>query len=216
MIWADGALVVSVGSDTIVLDAPPAADLEAIASVLPYMRAIVLTSGRLSSVGGLLPLLCALEPHRGEDAALTLHLPAGDERGAAIAEVWVRGWPDRYPLVIDAVQPGAEIELGPILARSWPLATAEIVRGEVRPMTAVGLQLQTPDLSVTYLRGAADPRAIARWLAVDLAILEVGAQPWPKTERPWRLRADEASKLGALAGEVWLVTDDGSGPDEIS
>lgn len=210
--WAEGTLVVSVDHDVLLIDAPPVS-VALLQPWLPNVRAIALTSGRLSSVGGLLPMLCALEPHRGPDSALTLHLPGSDERGAALAEVWVRCWPDRYPLTIDSDRPGSDFEVGRITVHTHPLETAEIVHGAASVQDAIGMIVRTPDLAIAYLRGMAPPRMLERWLAVDLAILEVGLSPWPRTDRPLRLRIDEASRIGASAGELWLVSDEGRSVD---
>jgi hypothetical protein len=204
----EGTLVVSVGPDVLLIDAPPSS-LDGLAAWLPQVRAVVITSGRLSAVGGLLPLLCALEPHRGLDAELTLHVPPGDERAPSLAEVWVRHWPDRYPLVVDSERPGTTFEVGALTVTTQPLTTGELTRTGVQELEAIGLLLQTPDLSVGYFRGRAELPKLERWLRTDLAVLEVGVAPWPRTDRPLRLRTDEAAQVARHTQELWLLGDDG-------
>lgn len=221
--WVDGTLVIAVDqgspgeiagqaprSDVLLVDAqaPPAALERWLSSV----RAVALTSGRSPIVSGLLPLLCALEPWRAEDALLALHLPSLDERGAAIADVWSRYWPESYPLGVDSERPGTAFEAGPVEVTTRSLITGELRRSGVQPMGAAGMILRTADLSVALVRGAAPLPSLQRWLSaepIDLAIVEVGVLPWPRTDRPLRLRLDEAASLASKAGELWLVGDDG-------
>jgi hypothetical protein len=207
--WVEGTLVVSVGADVLLVDAPPGA-MRGLGAWLPHVRAVALTSGRLSAVGGLLPLLCALEPHRGLDAELTLHLPPSDERAPALAEVWMRHWPDRYPLVVDSERPGTTFEVGAIRVTTQPLSTGELARTGIQELEALGLVLQTPDLSVGYFRGRAELPKLERWLRTDLALLEVGVLPWPRTDRPLRLRTDEVAQIAKHTRELWLLGDDGA------
>lgn len=209
--WIAGALVVEVGGDVLLVDSPAGLP-EALGPTLGRIRGIVFTTGRIRSVGGLVPLLCALEPHRPADAALPLHPPLGDERAAAMAEIWERTWPDRYPIVLDVVRPGGAFDVGPVQVTTFPIRVGEPRwrEGTVDTLIGVGLRLETPDLVAAIVLGAAPSPALARSCAdVDLAVIEVGVVDWPRTPAPWRLRTDEALAIGAGAGTLWLVGDDG-------
>lgn len=209
--WVAGALVVDVGGDVVLFDTPAGLP-EALGPTLGRVRALVFTTGRIRSVGGLVPLLCALEPHRSVDAALPVHPPLGDERSAALAEVWERFWPDRYPIVLDVVRPGGSFDVGPLQVTTFPIQVGEPRwrDGTVDPGVGVGLRIETPDLTVALLLGAAPSSGLARITAdVDLAVIEVGVVPWPRTPVPWRLRPDEAVALGVGARELWVTGDDG-------
>ena len=122
--WVAGASI-RITSPPISSTSAPAGLGEALGPSLGRVRAIVSTTGRIRSVGGLVPLLCALEPHRASDAALLLHPPLGDERAAGLAEVWERFWPDRYPIVLDVVQPGGTFDVGPIEVTTFPIRVGE-------------------------------------------------------------------------------------------
>ena len=211
--WAGGALVVRYGDDVTVVDAPPG-----VASVLgddaARVRAIVLSSGRVRSVGGLLELLCALERERGASAAVSLIVPSGDERAGAIAEAWVRGWPDRYPLRVDVPAPGGTSEVGELRVQAWPVDAGEPVwsTGEIVARPAVALRLEGP-ATIAYLAGAAAcPGAVRACRRADLAVVEVGVTPWPRDagrSAPWRMTVEVAVRVAANAGTTWLIADDG-------
>lgn len=210
--WLDGAVWVEVGGHGLLIDAPPGVADALGPDRLPRLREVLLTGGRIRSVGGLLSLLCALEPHRGPEEPLVVRAPLGDDRGAALAELWSRQWPDRYRVVLDTERPGATFDAGPIEVRTSPVRAGEPRwrPDRVDPRVAIALRLQTPDLTLAVVLGAAPGAAVQRACErVDLAIVEVGVEPWPRTAERWRLSMDEALGLGAGAGELWLVGDDG-------
>jgi hypothetical protein len=207
--WLQGGLLVRWGDDAFVLDAPPAV-VQALGADLPLVRAVVLSGGRASSVGGLVPLLSALAPHR-DGAPLDLRLVLGEERGAALAETWVRAWGQPYPLVVDAERPGGVLELGPVEVELVPMKAGEWDWGEgrVRSRVQVALRVRTPDARLVWVPGSAPGTAVVRVCdGADLVVLEVGLEPWPRHEGRWRLTTAEA--LGAAGeAELWLVGDDG-------
>jgi hypothetical protein len=207
--WLDGALYVEQDGEGVLFDAPAHAydRLDAMRA-LPKLRAIVLSGGRIQSVGGLVPLLCALEPHRGPEAPLLVWSPFGEERPALLADAWSRGWPDRYPLTIETGTPGQPFDAGPLEIRPEAIRRAEPRREGVEVYPAVALRI-SGQAEIAYVAGAG-PGGIVRALCrgADLAIVEVGVKPWPVTEQRWRLTPMDAAEA-VDSGELWLVGDDG-------
>ncbi len=208
--WLGGGLLLRWRDHAFVLDAPPAV-VDEVGDTLPLVRAVVLTGGRSGSVGGLVALLTALAPHR-RGSPLDLRLVLGEERGAALAETWVRAWGQPYPLTVDAERPGGVLELGPIEVELVPMKAGEWDWGadRVRSRVQVALRIQTPDALVVWVPGAAPGTAVVRACRdADLAVLEVGVEPWPRHEGRWRLSAAEALQAAGDADQVWVVGDDG-------
>ncbi|MEQ1564867.1 MAG: hypothetical protein ABMA64_04460 [Myxococcota bacterium] len=208
--WIGGGLWVEHAGDAILIDAPTGAAAE-LGEDLGRLRAVVLTTGRARSLAGLLELLSAAERFRG-GAPLELHLPLGEERGAAVAEVWAHHW-DAYPLVIDAQQPGSTFSVGP-----FDVSTAAVQVGDprfhperVEARLGLGLRISTgAGGPIAVLLGAAPDPGLHRLCAgAELAVIEVGVAPWPRVDRAWRLRTEQALAVGAGARQVWLVGDDG-------
>jgi len=167
----------------------------------------------MQAIGGLLPLLASLEPHRLEDIPLRIHSPLGEERAAALAEAWSHGWPNRYPLTLDAEFPGGQFEAGGVGFQTLPIRSGEPRwrDGIVDVSLAVALQITAPEAKVAWIPGAAPAAGLARICdGVDLAVVEVGVARWPRTPEQWRLSVADALKIGARARELWLVGDDGT------
>lgn len=203
-----GGLYIEQGGYGLLLDAP-------VGVAVPRPGAlgtIALSGGRIGSVGGLVPLLCALEPHRAQDVPLTLVGPLGDDRGARLATAWAEGWPGRYPVRHDGLTPGQTFDAGPLL-----VDTVEIVRGEprwrpepaVERVAALAFRVHTRTGLIAFVPGAAPGKAVERAVAeAALAVVEVGTEPWPKSERRWRLSPAEALAL-PVPGELWVVDEHG-------
>ncbi len=212
--WLNGALLVKRGSTALLVDAPPGIALGSDAALI---RGVVLTSGRMQAVGGLLAVLAALEPHR-QDTPLQIHFLLGEERAAALTEAWSHGWPDRYPLTLDAEFPGGHFEIEGVSFSTFPIRSGDPRwrAATVDSAVAVALRIVAPEAVVAWIPAAAPERGLARICAgADLAVVEVGVKPWPKTTERWRLSLPDALKIGVDAGELWVVGDDGSfGPGE--
>lgn len=211
--WHRSALYVRCGSDGILLDAPPGIENRLSEEQLGRLRAVIVSSGRTQSIGGLIGLLGALEPYRGT-APLDVHTPAGEERSALLAGTWVRGWPNRYPVVVDTHMPGDAYELGPFVVTSHSVPHAE-PRWSERPFAerAVGVALDvvSADARMAWVVGAGPSSTIPRLCAQsDLAVVEVGVTPWPRSEQRWRLSIADAMGAAGPRTELWLVGDDGS------
>lgn len=210
--WLGGGLFLDRAGEGLLVDVPAgAADLLRAAGALSSVRSVLLTSGRVRAVEGLVPLLCALEPLR-DDSPLPIRTCLGEERGPTLASAWTRAWPDRYPLLLDALAPGSEEEIGAFSIRTIPLRHGEPRwrTGTVEPAVAVAVRVTVPEGVIAWVPGAAPSPAVRRACrGADLAVVEVGVEPWPQTPEPWRLTLEEALRDADEAGEAWLVGDDG-------
>lgn len=189
----------------------PAGAAEDLGDALGCLRAIALPVTRPRDVGGLLTLLAALEPWRRDEEVVELHVALGDERGPALAEGFAAHW-DGAPLTIDAQRAGASLHAGPFAIETRALTVGEPRWRPPRIEGRAGLALRVTagDRRVAIVRGARPEPWLARWCAgADLAVVEIGVTPWPRADRPWRLRQDEALAIGAGARELWIAGDDG-------
>jgi len=211
--WVGAGLYVEADGQGLLLDAPVSA-VSALAALgaLPRLSSILLTSGRARSVGGLVPLLCALEPHR-TDAPLTVRSCLGEERGEGLAGAWMAAWPGRYPLLVDGFLPGEPFEAGPFDGDTLPVRHGEPVWGHEPGVTAaigVAVRVRAGGVTIAWVPGAGpDPAIRAACRDVDLAVIEIGVEPWPAADGAWRLSIEDALADAALAAEVWIVGDDG-------
>lgn len=210
--WVRGGLYVEAHGHGVLLDCPPAA-VDELTDVLPRIREVVLTGGRLRSAGGLTALLVALERHRVVDVPLPLHFPLGDERPSALAEAFVRGWPDRYPVQFDAELPGTTFDVGPLEIHTFASRRGEprwLPTPEVRSVMAQAVRVVVGDVVVAFVPGAPLTAATRRAVqGADLAVVEVGVEPWPHSDVPFRSTLSEALTLTGSCGELWIVGDDG-------
>lgn len=216
--WLGGAVWIEVAGSGVLLDVPPGA-VERLGDRLPRLRSVGLTSGRVRAVGGLVPLLVELSRWRTGEVPLALRFPLGEERGAMLAETWVRGWPDLYPLTLDAEVPGSTFDAGDAVVTTVPLRAGEPRwrDGTVQPVTAVALRVEVAGRRVSWVPAAAPDGALRRAVAgADLAVVEVGRVAWPRADTPWRPTVEDAVALRDVVGELWVVGDDGrlvGGPD---
>ena len=210
--WTGGGLLLIAGESALVLDAPTGV-VDALGDDLARVHGVLLTGDRTRALTGLVPLLAALEPHRIREHPLDLRFVLGAERGAVLAEAWVRGWPDRYAIALDAEPPGSRFEVGPFAVWTLPLRTGQPHwrRGTVEPAVGVGARVSVGGVTVAWVPGAAPDRYIAKLVrGVDLAVIEIGTAAWPRTEERWRLTEREALEVCEGVGAVWLPGDDGS------
>ena len=209
--WVDGGLYVESGGVGLVIDAP-AGIAPRLGDRVRRVGGVVLTGDPIRSVGGLVPLLAALEPHRLSDVPLPLHFPLGAERGAMLAESWVRGWSGRFPITLDGEAVGTTFGQGRFQLTSIGLRSGEPVWREqrVEPILCVALRIEVDGVTIVWVPSAAPDRRVARACSeADLAIVEVGVIPWPSTPDRWRLSVSEAVALAEGARMVWVVGDDG-------
>jgi hypothetical protein len=210
--WCGGAVLVTCGPDAILLDAPPDLLAHLPADALPRIRAVLVTSGRPRSVGGLVPLWCALLDDRATDAPLPLHAPLGEERSAALADAFSRGWPDAWSVPVDSAVPGEPTEIGPFLVHATSIGIVEPTprRGFAREVSGVALAVQVDGARIVFAAGATNGGALKRALRdADLAIVEVGVRPW-SVGGAARLDPAAAAALTHTCADVWLVGDDGA------
>jgi hypothetical protein len=224
--WLAGGLYIDSSGDALLLDVSEgmAARLHA-DGLLARVRGILLTGGRIHAVAGLLPLLCAMESCWSGGEPLVLCFPLGDERGALIADSWVRGWGQRFPVVLDGQQPGVSWEMGDFSISTLAVRQGELVyessshKPSIVGHQGVAYRVQTPAGSVAFVPSTGGPvNALARLCdGVDLAVIEVGAKPWPSAREPWRLSFVQAVSVGSTARELWVVDDTGRvlQPDQV-
>ena len=213
--WRNGALWVCRDGVAVLVDVPTGTVLGPDA---PRLQSIVLTSGRMQAIGGLLPVLAELEPHRRADVPLRIYCPLGEERAPALMAAWSQGWPDRTPLTLDSSFPGAQFEVDTLGFQTFSVRSGEVHwrSGRVDPRVAVALRIVAPEATVAWLPAAAPVAALKRICAgADLAVVEVGVESWPRTRDRWRLSVADALGIGEEAAELWVVGDDGSmGPGD--
>jgi hypothetical protein len=206
--WLGHALVVHSRRTRLVIDPGPSA----ITPPVDHLDAVILTSGRMHAIGGLLPLLGALAGARTNRALTVVH-PLGDDRAPAVTAAWQHGWSDDLELVLDAVVPGQPIDVGDLEIQTFALRCGEPAWSEanaVRNLTGMGLEIRRGDARVVWVPSTvAGAQIHKRCTGAALAVLQVGAIPWPKSERPWRMTVDQAVAAAAGAEVVWLVGDDG-------
>lgn len=207
--WLGGGIYVEHGGQGLVLDAPPVC-ADVLGERLERVSAIGISSGRIQALGGLLPLLVAMErhPRRG---ALELHLPLWDERAESIVDAWSRGWPGAYAVVVDGEMPGVTWELGGLSVETISVRHGEPRwgLGSVEGGVGIGFRVTTEDAVVSWVPGAGPCHALRRLAQAHLCVVEVGVGPWPSSPEPWRLTEQEAVRWCQGAGELWLVGDDG-------
>lgn len=199
------------GPHGVAIDAP-AGMAAAIGADLARLSAIVVTSGRARAIGGLIELLEATAAHRDPALPLVLHVPFGEERGAALADLWVQHWQGRFPLTVDAERAGVRFDAGGMQITTVALRAAEPdwAARDVVPRVAIGVIAEHAGARVAILLGAAPDPGLERHCAgADLAVIEVGVLPWPRSDVAWRLRPDQAIAVGAGARALWIVGDDG-------
>lgn len=212
----DGGVWVRSGEHALLIDAPAGA-AGALGFELRSLDAVLLTSGRARSVGGLIELLEAAALYRDLGDPLDVHVPLGEERGPALADFWVQHWPGRFPLTVDAARPGSTFSVGPITVTTFPVRAGEPRWSDrqVEPRVAIGATVLCADRRIVVLFGAGPDPALERHVRhADVLVVEVGVVPWPnespRGRSPWRLRFDEALALGQSTVDLWIVGDDGS------
>lgn len=208
VVWIGGGVYVGDGVTGFLLDAPEGAAtaLESL-DALGSLDAIFLSGGRPRAIGGLLGVLDAIGHGRPANRSLIVWAPLGEDRPSMIVDVWQRGVPPNFELIVDAEAPGAAIRIG-----AFTVHTVAIRRGEpqwappdVVPVPAVGFRVRGP-VEVAYLGG---PSTAALCQGAKVAIVEVGVRPWPSHPEPWRLSVDQAVHRAAGAEMVVVVGDDG-------
>jgi hypothetical protein len=210
--WLGGCVVVEHGGDIVLVDVPEGTAGRLTDDELARVSTLVLSSGVLRDHAGILPILEARSRWTADPVQVVL--PLGEERAASVLEAWQRGWADSPGVVQDAVHPGASVTVGALTFEAVPIGRGEPrwqPEPAVQPVIALGWRIRCRDATVAIARSPVPDRAVERLLhGADLAIVEVGVETWPRSERRWRLRPDEAARVASGAGELWLVGDDGT------
>ncbi|MFK7926820.1 MAG: hypothetical protein AB8H79_01435 [Myxococcota bacterium] len=208
--WHAGAVLIESSGHGVLFDAPEGTAAELSDTQLGRIDAICLSSGVLRDLAGIMTVL--ERRSRRTERPATVVFPLGEERPSAVLGAWSSGWADVASVVQDAVHPGASMVLG-----ACQLQIVAIGRGEprygasasVQPTVGLGWRVQTSDARIAIGRLPVPDGAVERLVrGVDLAIIEVGVEDWPSSDRRWRLRPDEASRIVGSA-DLWIVGDDG-------
>lgn len=177
------ALWIEWGAEGLLIDAPTGT-AAALLDRRNQVCSVLLTSGRLDRVSGLVGVLASLG--RGE-TPLVVRFPVTDERGALLVEAWQRGWA-HYPVTLDAIGPGADLAVGRGMVHTEALSD----EGEPPPL---GVRLVFGDTTIGVLPRCRLDGAAARIASgCDLLVVELGGS----------LSAGQAARL-AGAAELWLV-----------
>ena len=212
--WIQGATVLEVGGDAVLLDAP----LDAIPAliqdgVVARIRTVAFSSGATSALGGFIPLLEAMCRHHLPEFPFVFWGPMGEERPGLMIEAWSRGWPGRLSLGLDTILPGSRFEMGPFDVKTVGLEIGEPIwqpTPHVKAGQGLGWRFTYGQTTIVWVRTCTPSDALAHFCKdTTLAIIEVGVQPWPNTDRRWRLSVSDASQYGLSAQELWLVGDEG-------
>lgn len=214
--WIGGALWMSAGYGGLLIDAPAgvheALDRE---GLLPSLQAVLVSSARTRPISGLLPLWDALGINQRRTLRV-LHV-LGDERTPLLAQAWAQGWPEGIRLDLDGMAPGTCFDVAGIDVELVPLRIGEPVSGGTggQGVAGCGLRLHTGARTISWLPCSRPGTAAARLCSgVDLAVIEIAATRWPKTEVPWRMSRNDALQAAMGASASWLVGDDGTKVDE--
>ncbi|MEZ4321572.1 MAG: hypothetical protein R3F61_29130 [Myxococcota bacterium] len=160
-----GALWIEADGTGLLIDAP-AGTAQALGDRVRTLRSVLLLTGRLERVSGLVSVFGRLG--RDADSPLVVRFPLSDERGATLAEAWQRSWGD-YPITLDAVAPGQPFDIGPAEARSVALRDPQ---GDFPPL---GVQIAWRDVQISVLsRCVRDGAARSICRGADLVICELG------------------------------------------
>ena len=212
--WLGGAVVLCVRDDVVLVDTPPGlVHILDKLDLIQGVRSVAVSSGKIASTGGLISIMDAMARHHSADFPFVLRGPIADERPGIMVEAWSRGWPDRFSIGLDGMIPGTNFQMGPFHVRTIGLEIGEPLyqpEAQVRGTMGLGWRFELGDTAIVWIRTCAPLDALARFCQdATLAILEVGVQTWPKSDRRWRLSVNDASRYGVLAQELWLVGDEG-------
>lgn len=206
-----GGLWIAQDGYGLLLDAPIAVSLQLNEVERASLGTVALSGGRMASVGGLVPLLACLEPHRIKEIPLALVAPLSDDRGPRLAQAWSLGWPGRYAIQHDAIAPGEPFDAGP-----FEVQTMSLVRGEPRwrpqpevlRTEAMGFRIGTRAGDIAFIPGARPGRAVERLCeGARLAVIEVATEHWPASKVGWRHHLTDAMRL--RAEEIWPLDESG-------
>ncbi len=208
--WCGGGLLLRSRGTTLLLDCPVGVEYY-LGELAGELDAVVLTSGRLRAVGGLIGLLESVSRYK-RNGKLTVYCGVGEERGPALVECWMRDWRMDLDVQLDLSTPGRFLPIGEanLLMESVPHSEPLWSQDRVVPAFGVALRVEIGASALTWVPGAGPHPVIGRLCRCSsLAVIEIAGLPWPVTDPARRLTREEALEAGALADELWLVTDAG-------
>ncbi len=200
-----GALRVSLGGYQILLGAPLAA-VSRLGPSVDALDAVILPTGHLRLLDGLVPLLAS----RTTDRPLTVVSLVGEPRSMALVDAFSRGWPHRAQPEVDVFVAGQPIALGPTQLHTRPARAGEPHGDAVSVVAGCGVRLTAAGQTIAFLPAVAPSRGWRAFVGqAELAVVEVGVRPWPPGQRPWRHDTASAISAAREARRLWLVGDDG-------
>ncbi|MFT4621454.1 MAG: hypothetical protein ACI8PZ_000106 [Myxococcota bacterium] len=189
-----------------VLLGAPAGIAESLGPAVDTLDAVVLLTGQLRTLEGLLGLLAA----RTVPQPMEMVSFVGEPRAMALVDAFGRGWSECAQPVVDVVQPGQSLVVGEARLSTRAARCGEARGSVVASVAGGGARVSLGGLDVAYLPGVAPSSGWRAFVgSAHLAVVEVGVLPWPRTEGPWRHDLSAAIRVGAGADRLWLVGDDG-------
>ncbi|TVQ87403.1 MAG: hypothetical protein EA397_18995 [Deltaproteobacteria bacterium] len=205
-----GGLLLRASGRWVLIDAGQGLSISLRDEIAQKLHAVLISSGSMSSIGGLFPLL-----HRRAMAPepTLIASPLTTERPAYLLEAWQRGWPEAPPLILDAIHPGGRLEIGEVTFEAVGLEAGEIEPGSPPQLTSapcLGWSIRGAHHRVAVARRGAPSRSLDRLLAgADLAIIGIDRTPWPPSARPLRLSPEHAARYETSAKELWILEESG-------
>lgn len=175
-----------------------------------HLHALLLSSGSMSDLAGLIPLLARRSLG---SAPLLVCTPLATDRPGLLIEAWQRGWPDHLELILDGVYPGAEIEIGRAKLRAVGLERPEDHPGAPGPKASapcLGWSATCGRHRIAIARAGAPGRNLDRLIVgADAAVLG-SASPQPTLKgRPLALRREQAERYRESVKTLILLDSDG-------
>ena len=209
--WCAGGLFVRGGESGLLLDCPVGVE-HYLGDRAAELDAVLLTSGRIQAVGGIIGLLEAVNRYKRKDRPLTIYSCVGEERGPALVACWVRDWPSDVEIRLDTSVPGRDIHLGEfeIHTESVPHGEPAWAHERVNSRVGVAVRLEVGATAIAWVPGAAPHPIVGRLCrGASLAVVEVAGLSWPRADKVWRLSEEKGREAGGGAQELWLVNDAG-------
>jgi hypothetical protein len=200
----EGFLIRSRGT-SLLLDAGPGVASNLPTSIAEHLDAIVLSSGDLRDIAGLLRVL---ERRSEGPKPLTVVFPLGEERTSAILDAWERGWPDRLTLLQDGVHPGSTVQIGSIELEPCALRRLEAFRGHWVPIQGLAWRFHISGQTIAYARGACFDRSLEHLVSESVLVILDVRQPGANASHH-RLTADQAQRFQTSTNDLWVVTEGG-------
>jgi hypothetical protein len=200
-----GAVHLELAGRGVLIGAPRGA-VTALGASVDALEAVVLPSGHMRLLDGLVPLLAA----RTVSHPLEVISLVGEPRAMALVDAFGRGWSGRVQPRVDVVMPGQSLDVAGVEIDTRAARAGEPLGDAVERVTACGVRVRAAGLELVVVPSCAPSRGWRTFVGrADVAVVEVGVKPWPSGARPWRHDAAGAIAAARDASQLWLVGDDG-------